>query len=299
MKRLGVVLALCALLFAGRTDAQLAGGLMFPGPGTPASSGGGCSQATTFLARTSGLSGTETTAYTNLICGLVTDGVWTNLDALWIMATSSTTNANLNLVSTSFTLANGTAAPTFSADHGYTGNGTTQYLTTSYNPFTAGGVASQNSLSLGAYLTNNRTTDASACTIGGLDVSSNFTGIYPLFPTASTIGQVNNGSASVTTVASAKGLTAASRTAASGAGSTTLYKFDGTNNGSIATDTAASVANSIAFFILAQNNNGTAFRFSADTITAAFVGNGLNSTQMAALASRINAYMTALGINVY
>src|SRR5229473_5562637 len=61
--------------------------------------GGGCSQATTFLARTSGLSGTETTAYTNLICGLVTDGVYPSLDALYIFATNTTTTANLNLIS--------------------------------------------------------------------------------------------------------------------------------------------------------------------------------------------------------
>src|SRR5712664_2840319 len=90
---------------------------------------GGCSQATTFIARTSGLSGTETTAYTNLICGLVTDGVYSTLDALYIFATNTTTTANLNLISTNFGLT-GATPPTFSADHGYTGNGTTQFLDT-------------------------------------------------------------------------------------------------------------------------------------------------------------------------
>ena len=41
MRRLGLALAFCALLSLSSAHAQLAGGLMFPGPGTPASAGGG------------------------------------------------------------------------------------------------------------------------------------------------------------------------------------------------------------------------------------------------------------------
>lgn len=41
MKRLGIVLAFFTLLLAAPTSAQLGGGLMFPGPGMPAASGGG------------------------------------------------------------------------------------------------------------------------------------------------------------------------------------------------------------------------------------------------------------------
>src|SRR5229473_4702071 len=138
--------------------------------------GGGCSQATTFLARTSGLSGTETTAYTNLICGLVTDGIITGtlsgatgcgtvLDGLYIFATNTTTTANLNLCGTSFGLTT-SAAPSFTADRGYTGNGTTQFLDTGFIPSAAGGATTLNSTSLGAYVLTNRTTGNTAVTIG-------------------------------------------------------------------------------------------------------------------------------------
>lgn len=41
MKRLGLAFAFCALLSLGGAQAQLAGGLMFPGPGTSHTSGGG------------------------------------------------------------------------------------------------------------------------------------------------------------------------------------------------------------------------------------------------------------------
>src|SRR5882672_2331491 len=108
-------------------------------------------QTTAFLARTSGLSGTETAAYKVLINGLVADGVFSLLDALYIFATNTTTTANLNLISTSFGLT-GATPPTFTVDQGYTGNGTTQFLDTGYVSSTAGLNLTQNNASIGTYL---------------------------------------------------------------------------------------------------------------------------------------------------
>src|ERR1700676_927047 len=96
----------------------------------PAKAASGCAAATAFLARTSGLSGTETTAYTTMICGMITDGVgcsaWRgsggNLDALYIFATKDTTTAELNLCSTSFSITP-RASNTFTADTGWAGDG--------------------------------------------------------------------------------------------------------------------------------------------------------------------------------
>jgi len=66
---------LLAVLLASTGSANAQG--MGPGPGMVHSTGGGgCSQATTFLARTS-LAGSDVTNYTNLICGMVTDGLIT------------------------------------------------------------------------------------------------------------------------------------------------------------------------------------------------------------------------------
>ena len=53
-------------------------------------------QTTAFLARTSGLSGPETSAYTRMINGMVADGTWALLDALYVFATNNTTTANLD-----------------------------------------------------------------------------------------------------------------------------------------------------------------------------------------------------------
>src|SRR6266404_3514163 len=73
---------------------------------------GSCAQSTAFLARTSGLDTTHTNAYNSLICGLVTNGVFSKFDFLYIYATQNSTTALLNLISTSF---NSTVhgAPTF------------------------------------------------------------------------------------------------------------------------------------------------------------------------------------------
>jgi hypothetical protein len=71
-----------------------------------------------------------------LVGSLKTAGVWTKLDALYILAAHDAQAAQQNWVADAFnlTLAN---APTFAVDQGYTGNGTTSYLETSFNPTTA------------------------------------------------------------------------------------------------------------------------------------------------------------------
>src|SRR5678816_222861 len=75
--------------------------------------GGGCAEATTFLARTSGMPGSYQTAYTTMICGLVSDGIITGnmgttgcgatFDILYIFASDSQSNGVLNLCGTSYT----------------------------------------------------------------------------------------------------------------------------------------------------------------------------------------------------
>jgi hypothetical protein len=287
------------LAIAGPSSAQMT--LMGTGGSGPARSGGACSQATTFLARTSGLNGTETTAYTTLICGLVTDGLITGtlsgatgcgtvLDALYIFATNTTTTANLNICGTSYGLTT-TAAPTFSADHGYTGNGSTQFLITGFSPFSAGGNFAQNSASIGAYIITSRTTAAAYCEIGASN-GSNGTDVYPLFTGNLLYNEMNANSTSVAAPANAQGMYVGSRT---GVSTVTTYR-DGTSFASFGT-TSVSMP-TVPIWIGANNSAGGA-DFSADQISAAFIGGGLNSTQAAAISSRVNAYMAALGINVY
>jgi hypothetical protein len=63
----------------------------------------------------------------NLIVGLKTDGVWAKLDRLWLFAGENAQSADRDLVSPAnpATLIN---SPSFTADRGYTGNGSNAYV---------------------------------------------------------------------------------------------------------------------------------------------------------------------------
>ena len=69
----------------------------------------GCSQATAYLARATGET-THAADLTTMICGLVTDGVWNNLDTLYVLAQQTETDAKLNLIGTSYSLSTQTGS---------------------------------------------------------------------------------------------------------------------------------------------------------------------------------------------
>lgn len=293
-----VALILCGIWTASR--AEIIGGGVY-GVFKPA--GGGCSAYTTWIARTSGTSGTEQSAYQTMICGMITDGVgcsaWSgssgNIDALYIVATNSSTTALLNLCSTSF-LGLEVNAPTFSADHGYTGNGTSSYVDSRFTASTAGGSYAQNSASLGAYVTNNRTTASTACATGNhIGVTTGDSYLAPMFTGSVTLADINSPTNNSSASTTSRGSWIESRTGAS-TGEVYLnaaadFALTGTSSGI--------PDNSNIFLACRATSGGAPSNFSADTIAAGFTGGGLNSTQAAAMSNRINGYMTALGINVY
>lgn len=255
-------------------------------------------QTTAFLARTSGLSGTETAAYKALINGLVSDGTFSLLDALYIFATNTTTTANLNLISTSFGITT-TAAPTFTADQGYTGNGTTQFLNTNFTPGpSTGHQYTVNAASLGVYIRGGRTTPNNALTAIGTETSNvGFSLISPL--EAASLVQVDINGASFPNVSlpssTANGFVSAVRTSSS---ALAVYK----NASATALGTPASsgtVLSTQPIYILAYNANGSAANFDTDQISAAYIGGLVTGAQHVLLSNRINTYMTTLGINVY
>jgi hypothetical protein len=83
-----------------------------------------------------------------------------------------------------------------------------------------------------------------------------------------------------------------------GAASTALYR----NQSLVTTGTGTSgtfSANNVYVFAVNSNNVNAAGSFLPDQMSAAFTGGGMTAAQLQQLQSRINAYMTALGINVY
>jgi hypothetical protein len=276
------------------------------GLGTPTVIGGGCSQATTFLARTSGLSGTETTAYTNMICGLVTDSIITGtmtgagpgatgcgsiLDGLYIFAANTTTTAQLNLCGTSFGLTQ-TGTVTFTADTGYAGNGTTGFFNTGFNPSVAGGALALNSSHLGAYVRTSRTTNATTDLLGSSNGVDSALELTPLAG-GQFFAALSDGAAFAPANANTQGYWIASRT---GVSADVLYK---NGSSSSALNNTSISLNNLNIFVAARNVGGSAQRFSTDQISAIHFGGSLNATQVGNLSTRVNGLMTVLGVNVY
>jgi hypothetical protein len=243
----------------------------------PAVAGGG--PAAAFLARTSGLDGTHTTAYTNLINGLVTDGVWSKLDALWIPATQDLATARLNLVSASFALVDVGGAPTFVADRGTTGQ-----LDTQYTPSTAAGNLTQNSAHFSAW--PNQTTNSSAGDMGTFS-GPGFIFLFTQVAGSSWNIALNDTSNHTTsdTTATGKGFYAASRLGSS----QWDYYFQSSVSGSEPQASAGLATASV--YLGGVRGNGAGGK----QMSAASIGGGLTSTEIGNLRARLQTYMTAVG----
>lgn len=171
-----------------------------PLQGAAVTTTGGCSQATTFLARTAGESSGTRTALTTLICGMVTSGLITGdlsttgcgalFDAVYIMAVDNATDAKLNLCGTNWSLTPA-GSPVFTADAGYAGvsGDPNSYMSTGITPSTFTGDYTLNSAHVSAW----SLTDQEDVGLGiQAAVSDNNADIYPRYTDGSSYCDVNN-----------------------------------------------------------------------------------------------------------
>lgn len=301
MRRLSVALfaALFATLVSSTAFAQI-GITFFPGPGSPASSGGGCSQATNVLGRAafSGIDGTHTTAYTNLICGLVTDGVisgtmsgsgsgasacGSKLDGLYILATQNSTMALVNLCSTSYSLST-VNTPVFTADKGYQAGSSGDALDTNFNATTATSPnLTQNSDHHSVWNNTNTTDTLAAMGSGGSTTSDQ---IYPKFTDNNFYSRLNDSSASAGyAITNPIGFLVGNRSA-----SNAIQAYQ--NGSSLGTGTQASGSQNNATITILRQNGATST--TAFQIGAASFGASLSSTDVTHFNSRICTYMKAV-----
>lgn len=228
-----------------------------------------------------------------LVAGLKTDSLWTLLDRLWLFAAENATAALIDIKGLSTATAVNT--PTFTADQGYAGNGTTSYINTNYAPGTHGVQYVQNSAHLSLYNRTSRTTTSGfPAQIGAHGASNVGTSYMAIRPPTSTEFGINMVPAwGYSGPPNALGMYVATRT---GAGTTdgALYR-----NGSVITKTGTIASNGTTtrnIYVLQSNSFGG---YSTDQIAAAGAGGALDATQAGNLSSRVNAYMTSLGTNVY
>lgn len=225
-----------------------------------------------------------------LIDGLVSDGVWSDIDALYLLASHDSQSALLNVKNPAQT-ATTVNSPTFTTDLGYNGNGSTSYVLAAQNISGGAYGFAQNDAHVHAYC-NNQAGSVGAAVHTGLEgfsnrisVAASSTGGAAQNARVNTAGDVNVGNSSGTR----KGWRCGTRTAASG-GTAHDSQLNGAAGGNAAT--ASSTFSTDEQTVGRVNTTYTSDRF------AAFgSGTGLTQTQMTALHSRLHTYFTAIGAN--
>lgn len=246
-------------------------------------------QVQQFLDRVAAQDGTHQTAYSNLINGLVSAGIWDKIDALYVFAAAQSATALTNLKSSSYP-ASAATGPTFTVDRGYTGDGSSTYVEALVNPSTTVQYV-RDSAHFGVWLSDVGTpvSPANGWSNSGFAIQSE---VAVLDNSGNCGGAINdNGSGMFAGGQSGPAFAVANR---SGASATQLYR-----NGSsiVSTGNASSSLAGIVFnwYILARNENGTAGSFGDGRAFAATIGGSLTSTNITDYLNLLQAYKTAVG----
>lgn len=221
------------------------------------------------------------------VLALKTAGVWSKLDVLYMFAAADSQAALINWKDPGTFDATAVNSPTFTADQGFTGDGSTSYIDTNCNPSTAGGNYAQNSASFFAWTLS--TSDP-----GGYDLGSYAgynTQIIPWITSASSRITINSGGAGGDNVdigslgADHSGLLVANRSSATAA---QVYR-----NGSLgASNTSTnSVALADASLKLLKGSDG----YYAGNIAIGGAGSSLDGTKQSALYDASLAWLQGIG----
>lgn len=227
-----------------------------------------------------------------LIGSLKTAGVWGLLDRLWLLAAENSQSALIDLVARAFATA--INSPTFTADRGYAGNGSTSYLKSGFTPSVNGIAYQRNSAAAFTYQNTTRTASTSD-SLGVSDAGGVQTVISPRFTGDIAGGNVNNTAAAGSAtgaVTDALGLITMSRTS-----STALAVYKRTVQLGTASVTSSPVP-SAEIYLLGVNGNGTPTQL--DTVRVAAVGLGAGFVQQNVTdlnAALEGGYLTAIGGN--
>ncbi len=255
-------------------------------------------EAAAFLARTTGLDGTHTSAYTALINGLVSDGIWSKFDVLRIYATQDSTTALLNLVSTNY-LGVAHGSPTFTADAGFTGvdASTTVYIDDQFNPSTAiSPQYVQDSAHLSAWNVTNIATASGNYFIGANGPSGGF-------HQGSILAKYSGDGKAYfrINVVAPTGTQSVTNSDASGhyiGNRDTSSTVQGYRNGSNIISETGQTSVSVStrgILNLAWNNDGTVAG-SAGQIAMVSIGSSLSPTDAGNFYTRLRTYMTTVGV---
>jgi len=215
---------------------------------------------------------------------------WNGMDAFWMFAAHDDQAALLNWIEDDHNCTE-VNSPAFEVDKGYTGNGTSSYLNTNYNPLVDGVKAVLGDIGFGLYQRAS-IGDGTYWLLGATSSTTFRLGILPrffdtVFASAFTANTSFSNSNTVT-----QGLFSVS--------SLDEAQVSVYINGSLDfTETPdQDIGSFYDIYILCQNSAGTAGNFSVGQVSFAFIGRGLTENEQATLFSLIEAYLDAIGAGV-
>jgi len=229
-------------------------------------------------------------AINDYVLGLKSDGLWSLIydQGFPIWGTANSSAVNLKVLNTTSWV----NSPTFGST-GVTGNGSSMYGNLNFAPDDA--FSSADDAHVAVYIQDNQT-DVNYADIGVVNSAATSAVRINSKANSATSSYLNHltGGASTATVASSAGFTLINRTSSS--------NIDTYKNGGSASSAGGLTSGGLGtdnIFILASNQLGSPGIYSARTMSMWSVGARLTGTQAGNLATRVNAFMTALSINVY
>jgi hypothetical protein len=233
------------------------------------------------------VSSARRTLVNTMVVGMKADGVWAKLDGLWIFAGENTPSALTDMVATRLA-STAVSAPAFTIDRGYTGNGTANFVDTTWNPVTNAVNFSNNSAHWSVW-------SLTAGAIGTFDFGNvygdNGNHILCEFTDTNAYFRINSTNAGPTNGPSpGTGHFIGSRTSA--------VQVDGYRNGaSIGTSGADAESNPESRTVWACGcNDGITPVFSTRQQAMCSAGGGLTAADATNFYNRLRTYMSAIGV---
>ncbi|TFW14422.1 hypothetical protein EGY25_04310 [Brevundimonas intermedia] len=220
--------------------------------------------------------------YRNLISELIDAGVWSKLDALYLLAAHDGQAALVNMKTPSQVLT-AVGGPAFLGSRGYQGNGSSSYLQSGFDASAGGHQYVQDSAHMGVW---NLTEVQEAAPCIGMDNAR----ILPRNTSDNTVLRANNASS----------LTRAGRTTSTGhtmwsrVSATAVRDFRNGVLGAQSTSASAALPTGQSFRVLGAASAATA-SFSGRRLAAAHWGGGLTDVEASALHAALNDYLAAVG----
>lgn len=216
---------------------------------------------------------------------LKSSGILDKLDALWVMAAHDRQAARLNWKNPSVLTLSEVNSPSWTADRGFAGDGSTSYLDTGVNLAAGGLQFQQNAAHMGVWC--NVAQGSGAFT--DIGTTNNFLRAYTGFATLNVRLNMASTQAIGGLSSTELGHTVVSRTD----GTTTI----GYRNGAAgATNATASVGMSPdRVFLCCGNNGGSPGTFTSRRYAVAHIGGALTATDQLNLYNALNGYLQAVG----